>query len=84
MYYARYLKSDIVGQSSEKTAVTRLQLRIITPKVFWRMIRFGWMREADLSGADLSEANLSGANLRWANLSEVIKNEYTVGLEEPK
>ena len=39
------------------------------------------LREADLNVADLREADLNGADLRMANLKDIIKNEFTKGLE---
>ena len=58
----------IVSHSEEKTGVTALRLRRISPKCLHWMARRGWLREADLRGADLRGANLRGANLQGANL----------------
>jgi hypothetical protein len=73
-WYVRYDTMRIIGGTKEKTSVSQLQLRRIGPKVFHRMIRLGWTKGANLSGANLSGANLSyanlrGADLRYANLS---------------
>jgi hypothetical protein len=62
------MPEDVIGQSTEKTGVRRYQLRRVRPVVWWRTIRLGWWRDANLSGAYLSRANLSDANLRGANL----------------
>ena len=58
----------VIGQSNEKTGVRELRLRRVNNKVFWRIIRFGWCKGANLRGADLSGANLRGADLRGADL----------------
>ena len=59
---------EIVGESAEKVGVARLRLRRIRPAVFHRMIRFGWCKDANLTGVNLTGANLRGANLEGANL----------------
>jgi hypothetical protein len=58
-----------IGRSEEKIGVKRLRLRRINTKTFHRIIRMGYCRGADLSGADLSGAGLSGADLSGAGLS---------------
>jgi hypothetical protein len=78
IWYARYEDQDIIGESDEKTGVKRVSLRRVTRKSFMRMIRLGWMcdanlchanlRYADLRRADLCHANLCDANLRDADL----------------
>ena len=75
----------IIGSNNEKAGVTSIRLRRITPKVFWRIIRFGWcmganLRGANLRWADLRGADLIGADLRWADLSEA-KTENAIGLK---
>ncbi len=67
-WYARWAPDDVIGLSSEKTGVRRYQLRRVRPVVWWRMIRFGWLRGANLHGANLYGADLYGANLYGANL----------------
>jgi hypothetical protein len=64
IWYARWTENDVVSESSEKFGVRRLQLRRVSPEVFWRLLS-----RADLSGANLSRANLYGANLFGADLS---------------
>ena len=73
-WYCRWRQEDEIGCSTEKTSVRRYQLRRVRPTVWWRTIRLGWWRGADLSdaglsGADLGRADLSYANLRGADLS---------------
>ena len=73
-WYCRWRQEDEIGCSTEKTSVRRYQLRRVRPTVWWRTIRLGWWRGANLSGAGLSDAglgraNLSGADLGRANLS---------------
>ena len=63
----------VVGEDEEKFGAIEVRLRRVTPRVFWRMIRWGWcaganLEGANLQGANLSRANLEGATLRWANL----------------
>ena len=71
-WYARPV-GLVLGESSEKMRVQGTELRRILPKVWWRMIRLGWLRDANLRGANLCDADLRGANLRDANW-----NEYTI------
>jgi hypothetical protein len=61
-WFARSV-GEVLGESDEKFRTTAIQLRRITPKAFYRMIRLGFC-----SGANLSEANLRYADLRGANL----------------
>lgn len=68
-WYCRWRQEDEIGCSAEKTSVRRYQLRRVRPTVWWRTIRLGWWRGANLRGADLSDADLSDAGLRGANLS---------------
>ena len=58
----------IVSQSDEKIGAEGLELRRVSKKAFWRMIRLGWLSRANLSGANLSGADLYGANLSGADL----------------
>ena len=58
----------LIGESDEKEGVIRLRLRRIPRKVFWKIIRMGYCKGADLWGADLWKADLRGANLREADL----------------
>jgi hypothetical protein len=59
----------VVGYSNEKFGCTRIMIRPIPVRVWYRYIRrFG--SSAYLSGADLRGANLSGADLRDANLRD--------------
>lgn len=51
----------VTGSSNEKTSVAEVRLRRIRPEVFWRMIRFGWCKGANLYGANLSSADLERA-----------------------
>ena len=67
-WYARYAISDIIGSSGEKIGVSKLELRRIEKGVFWKTIRLGWCKGANLYRADLYEANLYGADLYRANL----------------
>jgi uncharacterized protein YjbI with pentapeptide repeats len=57
-----------LGSSKEKVRAVEVRLRRVRRKVFWRIIRLGWLSEADLSGANLSGADLWRANLRGADL----------------
>ena len=92
-----YVKSGgVVTQGNEeKFGATQIQLKVITPNVWYRMIRLGWCKGAnlsganliganligaDLSGANLRDANLRGANLMDANLMDIITNRRTKGL----
>jgi len=70
VWFVRYNTNDIVGNSREKTGVTKLQLREIKPTVLHRMIRLGFCYRADLRGANLQEAGLRGATLFRADLQE--------------
>jgi len=58
----------VVGEDEEKLGATEVRLRRVTPRAFWRIIRWGWCAGANLHRADLYRANLEGANLRMANL----------------
>jgi hypothetical protein len=67
----------VVGYSNEKFGCTRIMIRPIPVRVWYRYIRrFG--SSAYLSGADLRDANLSGADLRDANLRDA--NLYDANL----
>jgi hypothetical protein len=83
----------IVGESTEKFGCTAIRLRRITQKMFWRMIRLGWCKranlykadlhradlgKANLRGADLQGADLQGTNLQGVNLEETRSNRYTI------
>ena len=68
-WYCRWRQEDEIGCSTEKTSVRRYQLRRVRPTVWWRTIRLGWWRGANLRGADLSDAGLSCADLSGADLS---------------
>lgn len=73
-WYCRWRQEDEIGCSTEKTSVRRYQLRRVRPTVWWRTVRLGRWRGANLGGADLRRANprranLSGADLGRANLS---------------
>ena len=68
-WYCRWRQEDEIGCSTEKTSVRRYQLRRVRPTVWWRTIRLGWWRGANLHGANLRRANLSRANLSGADLS---------------
>ena len=70
IWFVRWLPENELGRSDEKAGVTGYQSRLVRPVVFWRMIRLGWCRGADLSGANLSRADLSGANLSRADLRD--------------
>ena len=61
--------TGLVGASDEKLGVVEVRLRLIEPRVFWRIIRMGWCTGADLSGANLRGASLRGASLSDADLS---------------
>ena len=86
----------LIGESNEKCGVRRLRLRRITTKAFHKIIRTGYCRGADLTGANLRGAdltganlrgaylrgaNLRGANLRGAYLTEAINKDKAIGLE---
>ena len=58
----------IVGESAEKARVYQIRLRRIQRHVFWRCLRLGWGKGADLRAANLEGANLEGADLRRADL----------------
>lgn len=63
----------MIGEGMEKVDVQELRLRRVPQKVFWKYIRLGKCRGANLQyanlwGADLRNANLQGANLQYANL----------------
>lgn len=65
--------TGIIGQDGEKAGVRELRLRRIDRRTFWRWLRLGLgkgadLREATLGGANLWEANLQGADLRGADL----------------
>ena len=60
--------SGLIGEDSEKVAVRYMRLRRITRPVFWKALRHGWGKNADLRSADLSYANLRSADLRSADL----------------
>jgi hypothetical protein len=49
----------VLGQNEEKGRAIKIRLRRINKRTWWRIIRLGWCRGANLSGADLSEADLS-------------------------
>ena len=66
-WYARPV-GLVLGESSEKTRAQGVELRRVRKPVFWRMIRLGWLRGADLGGAHLGYADLRGADLRGAKL----------------
>ena len=80
--------SGLIGEDSEKVAVRYMRLRRITRPVFWKALRHGWGKNADLSSAnlryanlrsaDLRSADLSYANLRSADLSYAESNKYTI------
>lgn len=73
IYLARYLPEDLLGQYGGKIAVRKLQLRRISIKTFYYMIKRGIIRNligANLIGANLIDANLARANLAGANLSD--------------
>ena len=81
-WFARYKTPDLVSKSDEKVGVTSLELRRVTKRAFWRMIRLGWcsaanLRDADLRDANLRHANLWDADLWHANLWDARYNEYT-------
>jgi len=59
--------------SDEKFWGTSVQLRMVRPAVWHRIIRLGWCSGADLSGADLRSAYLRGADLSNARY-----NDYTI------
>ena len=59
-----------VGKSDEKLGCHELRLRRVPKRVFWKIIRLGWCRGANLRGANLRGADLRGANLRGAILRE--------------
>ena len=76
VWWARGVGEQI-GGDEEKTAFAAVELRRITRDVFWRALRLGWgrradLRGADLRGADLRGADLSNATLRGADLSRAI------------
>ena len=58
----------IAGKSGEKVGVHTIEIRRVPRRVFWRIIRLGWCKGANLEGADLRKANLEGADLGGANL----------------
>ena len=58
----------VVGEDEEKLGATEVRLRRVTPRAFWRIIRWGWCAGANLEGVDLRRANLYGANLYGADL----------------
>jgi len=58
----------VVGEDEEKFGAIEVRLRRVTPRVFWRMIRWGWCAGANLEGATLRRADLRRANLEWATL----------------
>jgi hypothetical protein len=63
----------VAGSSDEKTGVVSIQLRRIRPEVFWRMMRLGWCKSANLYGArNLDEAFGVNASLleEWKKASE--------------
>lgn len=59
----------VTGQDGEKVGVNAIRLRRVRPEVFWRMLRFGWGKGANLEDATLYRANLYRANLENATLS---------------
>ena len=75
--------SGLIGEDKEKVGVRYMRLRRITRPVFWKALRHGWGKNADLRSANLSYANLrsadlSYANLRSADLSYAESNKYTI------
>lgn len=68
LWYVRARKSNVLGESDEKYGATEIQLRRVSFKAFTRMIRWGWMRGANLYGANLYGADLQRANLCDADL----------------
>src|SRR5215207_8257925 len=44
IWYARYDRRDLVGQSSEKVGVRKLQLRRVRAKALHKMGCLGWLR----------------------------------------
>jgi len=73
-WYARPV-GVVLGESDKKVSCQGVVLRRVPKRVFWRMIRLGWLRGADLRRSHLQDANLRGANLRGANLREAILEE---------
>jgi hypothetical protein len=66
----------IIGESTEKVAVSGVWLRRISRQELWWRLRRGEGRKADLRWADLCWANLRGADLYEAVL------RWAVGLEK--
>jgi hypothetical protein len=64
-----YREADVLGWDHDKLRVSRC--RVLGVMDLQRLLREGFGRGANLSGANLSVANLSGANLSVANLSGV-------------
>jgi hypothetical protein len=66
-----YAKAEgvVTAGNSKKFGATSVRLRMVSPKVWHRIIRLGWCKGANLRDANLIGANLYGANLRVANLS---------------
>ena len=58
----------ILGESDEKVRCQGVKLRRVGRFEFWRMIRLGWVRDANLPSADLRYADLRGADLWCADL----------------
>ena len=61
----------VVCEDEEKLGATEVRLRRVTPRAFWRIIRWGWCAGANLRRANLQGANLEGADLDGANLEGV-------------
>jgi len=70
----------IVGESEVKARVHEIRLRRISRAVFWRALRLGWGKGADLRWAKLKGANLQKANLWGANLANAL-TDGAIGLE---
>jgi len=45
----------LVGESNQKARVHEVRIRRISRYVFWRALRLGWGKEANLRGADQSQ-----------------------------
>ena len=67
----------VIGESEEKLGVREIRLRRIPQHIFWKIIRLGYCRNADLRNANLRNADLRNADLWNADLWDANLNEYT-------
>jgi len=70
----------LIGQGNEKIRVAEVRLRRIDKRTFWKIIRMGYCRGANLRGVHLQLADLHGADLRGVNLQKA--DLYMVTLQD--